>query len=69
MLLIGAGYLISRSSVKDLQPISKPKLNQDSLKEVIFFGASGTVGDGIIKALLLDKNVQKIQVITRRLTC
>jgi nucleoside-diphosphate-sugar epimerase len=60
--------LISRSSVEDLQPISKPKLNQDSLKEVIVFGASGTVGDGILKALLMDKNVQKIQVITRRLT-
>jgi hypothetical protein len=68
LLFIGAVYLISRPGVKDIQPLSKPQLNQDQLKEVMIFGASGTVGDGILKALLMDKNVQKIQVITRRLT-
>ena len=68
LLLIGTSYLLSRSSVKALHPFSKPQLNQDLLKEVMIFGASGTVGDGFLKALLLDKNVQKIQVITRRLT-
>jgi hypothetical protein len=54
--------------VKTLHPLAKPQLNQDPLKEVMIFGASGTVGDGILKALLMDKNVQKVQVITRRLT-
>jgi len=68
LLLIGAVYMISRPGVKDIEPISKPELNQGSLKEVMIFGASGTVGDGILKALLLDENVHKIQVITRRLT-
>ena len=68
LLFIGAIYSISRSSVVDIQPLSTPQLNQDPLKEVMIFGASGTVGDGILKALLMDKNVQKIQVITRRLT-
>jgi hypothetical protein len=68
LLLMGAGYLLSRSSVEDLRPFPNPLLNQDPLKEVMIFGASGTVGDGILKALLMDKNVQKIQVITRRLT-
>ena len=68
LTLIGASYLLSSSSVKTFQPIPKPQLNQDSLKDVMIFGASGTVGDGILKALLLDKNVQNIQVITRRLT-
>ena len=68
LLLMGAGYILSRSSVEDLRPFPKPLLNQDPLKEVMIFGASGTVGDGILKALLMDKNVQKIQVITRRLT-
>ena len=68
MLLIGAFYLISRPGVKDIQPLSQPHLNRDPLKEVMIFGASGTVGDGMLKALLTDKNVQKIQVITRRLT-
>jgi hypothetical protein len=69
LLLIVTGYLLSRSSVKALHPFSKPQLNQNPLKEVMIFGASGTVGDGVLKALLMDKNVQKIQVITRRLTC
>jgi len=68
LLILGAGYLLSRSSVKDFHPLSKPQLNQDPLKEVMIFGASGTVGDGILKALLRDRVVQKIQVITRRLT-
>jgi hypothetical protein len=68
LLFIGAVSLLSRSSVKTIHPLSSPLLNQDPLKEVMIFGASGTVGDGILKALLMDKNVQKIQVITRRLT-
>jgi hypothetical protein len=54
--------------VEDIQPLSNPQLNQDPFKEVMIFGASGTVGDGILKALLADKNVERIQVITRRLT-
>jgi uncharacterized protein YneF (UPF0154 family) len=68
LLFIGAIYLVSRPSVKDIQLLSQPQLNHDLIKEVMIFGASGTVGDGILKALLLDKNVQKIQVVTRRLT-
>ena len=68
LLFIGAAYSISRSSVEDIQPILTPQLSQDPLKEVMIFGASGTVGDGILKALIMDKKVQKIQVITRRLT-
>jgi len=68
LLFIGADYLLSRSSVKTLHPLSKSQLNQGPLKEVMIFGASGTVGDGILKALLMDKNVQSVQVITRRLT-
>jgi hypothetical protein len=65
LTLIGNSYWLSSSSVKIFQPIPKPQLNQDSLKEVMIFGASGTAGDGILKALLMDKNVQKIQVINR----
>ena len=68
LLLMGAVYLISGSSVKTFQPLSTPHLNQDPLKEVMIFGASGTIGDGILKAMLMDKNVQTVQVITRRFT-
>ena len=68
LILIGTGTLLSRSSAKTFQPLADPQLNQEPLKEVMIFGASGTVGNGILKALLMDKNVQKIHVITRRLT-
>jgi len=35
---------------------------------IAIFGASGTAGDGILKAALADEHVDKIVVITRRLT-
>ncbi len=35
---------------------------------VAIFGASGTAGDGILKAALADPDVQTIHVITRRIT-
>jgi hypothetical protein len=68
LFFIGAGQLSICSSVETILPQPEPQLNQEPLKEVMIFGASGTVGDGMLKALLMDKNVQKIQVITRRLT-
>jgi len=68
LILIGVGSLLSPSIAETIQPLTDPQLNQEPLKEVMIFGASGTVGDGILKAFLMDKNVQKIQVITRRLT-
>ena len=37
-------------------------------KTVAIFGASGTAGDGILKAALADPNIETIQVITRRAT-
>ncbi len=39
-----------------------------SRQTVAIFGASGTAGDGILKAALADPAVQNIQVITRRIT-
>ena len=42
---------------------------KESRHEVIaLFGASGTTGDGILKAALADPDVRKIHVITRRST-
>ena len=37
-------------------------------KTIAIFGASGTAGDGILKAALADPNIETIQVITRRAT-
>ena len=38
------------------------------LETIAIFGASGTAGDGILKAALADPNIKKIHVITRRAT-
>ena len=40
----------------------------DSTDEIAIFGASGTAGDGILKAALADTDVRTIHVITRRVT-
>lgn len=69
LVIIGAGYFSPSFSIETIQPNPEPVLNPESLKEVMIFGASGTLGDGMLKALLMDKNIHKIQVITRRLTC
>ncbi len=39
-----------------------------SIDEIAVFGASGTAGDGILKAALKDPDVKSIHVITRRTT-
>ncbi len=39
-----------------------------SLETIAIFGASGTAGDGILKAVLANPDVRKIHVITRRTT-
>ena len=39
-----------------------------SVNEIAIFGASGTAGDGILKAALADPDVNTIHVITRRAT-
>ena len=35
---------------------------------IVIFGATGTAGDGILKAALADPDIEKIHVITRRLS-
>jgi hypothetical protein len=42
--------------------------DRDEYQIVTIFGASGTAGDGILKAALADPDIQKIHVITRRAT-
>lgn len=39
-----------------------------SLESIAIFGASGTAGDGILKAALANPDVRKIHVVTRRVT-
>jgi len=46
-----------------IAPISKPPVPHAT---VAIFGATGTAGDGILKAALADSEIKKIHVITRR---
>ena len=45
-----------------------PVVSPASLETIAIFGASGTAGDGILKAALANPDVGKIHVITRRTT-
>ena len=45
--------------------LEKPPASYES---IVIFGASGTAGDGILKAALASPDIQKIHVITRRVT-
>lgn len=55
--------LLDNRQVQTL-PITRP----DSVDVIAVFGASGTAGDGILKAILADPDVNTIHVITRRAT-
>lgn len=46
-----------------IAPIGKPLAPHAT---IAIFGATGTAGDGILKAALADSNIEKIHVITRR---
>lgn len=48
-----------------IEPLSSPPAE---LSTIAIFGASGTAGDGILKAALADPGVERIHVITRRST-
>lgn len=52
----------------DDDPVAKPDDPTSNYATVAIFGASGTAGDGILKAALANPEIQKIHVITRRAT-
>jgi hypothetical protein len=52
----------------DRQVAPLPNASPGSVDEIAIFGASGTAGDGILKAALADPDVSTIHVITRRAT-
>jgi nucleoside-diphosphate-sugar epimerase len=52
----------------DSRSISTFEGDRAGYQTITIFGASGTAGDGILKAALADPDIKKIQVITRRAT-
>jgi hypothetical protein len=49
-----------------LTPAANPVLDEEANKVVMVFGATGSVGDGLLKAAVEDPDVEKVYVVTRR---
>ncbi len=60
------GLVVNLTGKSDVLPLTA--VPEGGLDRIAIFGASGTAGDGILKAALADPNVGAIQVITRRST-
>ena len=62
-------YLVGVFSVatddRSIEAFESPEVPPEA---IALFGASGTAGDGILKAALADPDIRKIHVITRRAT-
>ncbi len=60
-----AGVIIVATNSRSVEVL---KAQPASHNVIALFGASGTAGDGILKAALADPDIRKIHVITRRVT-
>jgi hypothetical protein len=60
-----AGVIIIATDDRSVEVL---KTQTESNRVIALFGASGTAGDGILKAALADPDIRKIHVITRRAT-
>jgi hypothetical protein len=60
-----AGVIIVATDDRSVEPL---EAQAASHRVIALFGASGTAGDGILKAALADPDIRKIHVITRRAT-
>lgn len=60
------GVIATLLDDRQVEPLSD--VRPASVEEIAIFGASGTAGDGILKAALADPDVRTIHVITRRAT-
>lgn len=56
------GYL----TLGTLKPELAPERDKDANRVVMVFGATGSVGDGLLKAAMADPDVEKIYAVSRR---
>lgn len=69
LILFGLFYLTGvYMVVTDDRTVGTLEASPASHDTIAIFGASGTAGDGILKAALADPGIEKIHVITRRAT-
>jgi hypothetical protein len=65
-LLIAAFDVWGFFGLGKLEPQENPVLNENANRVVLVSGATGSVGDGLLKAAIEDPLVEKVHVITRR---
>ncbi|NNJ72998.1 MAG: hypothetical protein HKP09_07430 [Enterobacterales bacterium] len=69
IVLFGLFYLVGVFMVATDDRTVEPRANSNvTAKDIAIFGASGTAGDGILKAALDSSEIATIYVITRRVT-
>jgi nucleoside-diphosphate-sugar epimerase len=69
LALASAGYAAIAIYVATLDSVAPPaERPPEPVETLVIFGASGTAGDGILKAVLADPGVGDIRVVTRRRT-
>lgn len=70
LLLFAAFYVfgVTVNLLDDRQVPPRSSSASPGIEEIAIFGASGTAGDGILKAVLADPSVGTVHVITRRST-
>jgi hypothetical protein len=69
-VILFAGFYLLALAINVLNQDSVPVLESTphGYETVAIFGASGTAGDGILKAVLANPEIKQVMVVTRRLT-
>lgn len=67
LVLVVAGFnLWGYATLGTVEPQPNTEFELDANRVVMVFGATGSVGDGLLKAAMEDPDVEKIYVVTRR---
>lgn len=74
VLVLGAGLLLlvvaldiwGALTLGTVTPAANPVRDENANNVVMVFGATGSVGDGLLKAAVTDAEVDKVYVVTRR---
>lgn len=66
LLLVVAFDIWGFATLGRITPAQNSIRNDDANKVVMVFGATGSVGDGLLKAAVEDPDVEKVYVVTRR---
>lgn len=72
LLLVGLALLVVALNIwgaftlGGLRPSANAPVHEHANQVVMVFGATGSVGDGLLKAAMADPDVEKVYVVTRR---